>query len=374
MGGDAGGGRDDGFDKEGNYWESEEVEVEDHGLLELTSAETNPAAAKLQEIKDRHIGVDGTWKMIDLRSRWHVEESDVSRRMAELRVEHDRRLVEWETEQHRKCAHCGKLIENEISKYVGHDTYVHTGCHEDYKIFIAPECAHCHEKVVRVEGKFSGNKVKAQDGSVVHTECQEAYLLAMGEPCAQCNERLAGEYIFAVNGAKVHTDCKELYDRDQGLVCIQCHVAFEGAGPDATEAQTRAMQRVHFGELGYCHPGSCSVAWVREKAEKCVHCSRPIMPRIGGSVKGAEASPGSDEGNADNFLELENGKGKVHLECHEAYRASNRMSCGVCSQPLKDGAVFSVAGQVPAVNIHADCRDQWLEQHGSAEFQLLRAA
>ena len=99
-GGDAGGGRDDGFGKEGNYWESEEVEVEDHGLLELTSAETNPAAAKLQEIKDRHIGVDGTWKMIDLRSRWHVEESDVSRRMAELRVEHDRRLVEWD---------CGKL-------------------------------------------------------------------------------------------------------------------------------------------------------------------------------------------------------------------------------------------------------------------------
>lgn len=343
------------------------------GLLELTAAETNPNAAKLQEIRERNADVDQSWKMIDLRSRWHVEDADVSKRMAELRVDHERRLVEWETEQQRKCAQCGKVIANEISKYVGHDMYVHNGCHEDYKISIAPECAHCHEKVVKVEGRFSGNKVKAQDGSVVHTECQEAYLLAMGEPCAQCDKRLAGEYVFAVDGAKTHADCKEAYNRDQGLVCIQCHTAFDGVGPDATEEQKRGMQRVHFGEFGWCHPGSCAVGWVREKAERCVHCNRPIMPRIGDAVKGATEGDNSED-VADSFIELEDGKGKVHLECHDAYRESNRMQCGVCDKPLIDGAVYSVVGQTSAICIHANCRDQWLEEHGSAEFHLLRAA
>eukprot|EP01043_Picozoa_sp_COSAG02_P030438 COSAG02_NODE_1943_length_10309_cov_29.284721_4_plen_400_part_00 len=368
------GGRDDGFSRDGNYWEDEDEEAgDDHGLLELTAAETNPVAAKLQEIKARNSNTDKAWRMVDLRSRWHVEDSDVSKRMAELRVQHERRLVEWETEQHRKCAHCGKVIANEISKYVGHDMYVHTACHEGYTVSIAPECAHCHEKVVKVEGKFSGNKVKAQDGSVVHTECQELYLLAMGEPCAQCNERLAGEYVFSVDGAKVHEKCKDVYNRDQGLVCIQCHEAFEGAGADATDEQKRSMQRVNFGEFGWCHPGTCAVGWVREKAERCVHCGKPIMPRIGGSVKG-DAAGDEQEDAAHNFLELEEDKGKVHLECHDAYRESHRIQCGVCDQPLVNGAVYSVAAQAPPVCIHADCRDQWLEQHGSAEFHLLRAA
>lgn len=363
------GGRDDGFGREGNYWEAEDEDARaDDSLLALTAAETNPNAAKLQEIKERNAGVDKAWKMIDLRSRWHVEDADVLKRMAQLRLQHEQRLVDWETEQHRKCAHCDKVIANEISKYVGHDAYVHTACYEDYKVSIAPECAHCHEKVVKVEGKFSGNKVKAQDGSVVHTECQEAYLLAMGEPCAQCNERLAGEYTFAADGAKIHDGCKELYNRDKGLVCIQCHEAFEGVGPDASQEQKQAMQRVHFRGLGWCHPGSCAVAYVREKSEKCVQCGRSIMPQIGG-----DRSPDGDSVGADNFLELEGGKGKVHLECHDAYRESKRMRCGVCTMPLEDGAVYSVAGQSPPVCLHGDCRDQWLEQHGSAEFQLLRA-
>ena len=289
-------------------------------------------------------------------------------------VGHQEELIKKETEKQRKCVQCNKTIENELSKYVGHDMYVHTGCHEDYKISIAPECAHCHEKVVAVAGKFSGNKVKAQDGSEVHVECQEEYLLAMGEPCAQCAERLAGEYIFAVDGNKVHADCKELYDRDKGLVCIQCSIPFDGAGPDATEEQKRAMQRVHFGEHGWCHPGGCSVSWVREKAEKCVHCARPIMPRIGGAVSAddGDGDGTADPAAADNFIELENGLGKVHLKCHDEYRAASVMTCGVCQQPLKEGAIYSVAGEVPAVTIHAACQDRWLEEHGSAEFRLLR--
>lgn len=374
RGGERGsGGRDDGFARDGNYWEDEDDDAtDDNGLLELTAAETNPVAAKLQEIKSRNADVDQPWKLIELRSRWHVEDTDVSKRMAELRVQHERRLVEWETEQRRKCAQCGQVIADEISKYVGRDSYVHTGCHEEYKSSIAPECAHCHEKVVKVEGKFSGNKVKAQDGSVVHTECQEAYLLAMGEPCAQCNERLAGEYVLAVDGAKVHGGCNDMYNRDRGLVCVQCYEAFEGVAADATEEQKRSMQRVHFGEFGWCHPGSCAVGWVREKADRCVHCGRPIMPQIGAAVKGA-ASGGNADG-AHNYIELEEGKGKIHLECHDAYRESNRMHCGVCDQPLIDGAVYSVAAQAPAVCLHAHCRDQWLEQHGSAEFHLLRAS
>ena len=193
--GGAGGGRDDSFGKEGNYWENDDDDGlgGDHGLLEVSAAETEGWRQKLKEIQQRNAEVDGPSKMVDLRSHLSRDHIDTSKRMAQLRVDHQQRLVDWETEQQRKCAHCGKTIEGEISKYVGNEMYVHTECYDDYKVSIAPECAHCHEKVVRVEGKFSGNRVKAQDGSEVHVECQEAYLLAMGEPCAQCGERLAGE-------------------------------------------------------------------------------------------------------------------------------------------------------------------------------------
>ena len=171
---------------------------------------------------------------------------------------------------------------------------------------------------------------------------------------------------LAVDGSKVHAKCKEAYEYQEGLVCIQCHTTFEGASASASDEARQNMRRVHFGAVGWCHPGECAINYVKEHAERCVHCGKPIMPRIGDAL-------GADAHDSETYLELEDGKGKVHLKCHDAYREGLQMVCGVCTKPITSGAIYSVVGQVPAVQVHGECCDRWLEQHGAAEFHLLRS-
>ena len=58
-----GGSRDDGFGKEGNYWENEE-DMGEHGLLEVTAQETSAVAARMMELREEHADVDKTWELI----------------------------------------------------------------------------------------------------------------------------------------------------------------------------------------------------------------------------------------------------------------------------------------------------------------------
>eukprot|EP01052_Picozoa_sp_SAG31_P003276 SAG31_NODE_124_length_23684_cov_7.200127_8_plen_305_part_00 len=275
-----GDGREASFGAHGKFWEEEDGGDADHGLLKVGEEETSEYRRRLKDLKARHprSGSEIAINMMELRSGPWVRSVSVEKRMSELREQHAKRLVEWETDQRRICCQCKELIVNERAQTVENPLtnelqYCHQVCYMPWIEFHAPVCAYegCNYKVMPIEGRFSGSKVTTSAG-IVHAECYEAWVQSMSERCALCEERLGGDglYEIAADGKKVHAGCLSEYNFGRGLICLSCKNPFEKG-----ETGGR-VERVQF-EGGWTHKGKCAVAYMSQTAEKCVHCHRAIM-------------------------------------------------------------------------------------------------
>lgn len=302
--------------------------------------------------------------------------------MAELRAEHAKRLVEWETDQRRTCCQCKELIANERAATVENPLtlefeYCHQACHTDWISAHAPICAYegCDHKVMPIEGRFSGSKTTTPAG-IVHAECYEAWVQSMAERCALCEERLSGGFEVSADGKKVHADCKSKYNHSRGLLCLHCQEVFEEQMPE--HAPTVVSHRVKF-EHGWTHKGVCAVAYLRETAERCLHCKQAIMADGAGSQL--------EYGGLDEISYLQLKEGKIHRKCYGEYRKNTDLTCAVCSAPFDRGKFYAVidsrlhsprtqrarrgSASAEMQLVHAKCRNAYCEQHGSVSFKMM---
>mmetsp|Transcript_4448 Transcript_4448/g.10468 ORF Transcript_4448/g.10468 Transcript_4448/m.10468 type:complete len:1029 (-) Transcript_4448:8-3094(-) len=119
-----------------------------------------------------------------------------------------------------RCCVCKDLLMAVEGRFSGaytefgnHDK-VHAECRLVY-VQRLPKCAHCHEPVAKMEGKFCGNFFQLPDGkSRVHRECMPEYRRAQAPKCAHCSDPIlrdgggkTGKFYDAGQGAKVHLEC-----------------------------------------------------------------------------------------------------------------------------------------------------------------------
>eukprot|EP00294_Goniomonas_avonlea_P007913 CAMPEP_0114543274 /NCGR_PEP_ID=MMETSP0114-20121206/2269_1 /TAXON_ID=31324 /ORGANISM="Goniomonas sp, Strain m" /LENGTH=728 /DNA_ID=CAMNT_0001727603 /DNA_START=33 /DNA_END=2217 /DNA_ORIENTATION=- len=114
-----------------------------------------------------------------------------------------------------RCCVCKDLLMAVEGRFSGaytefgnHDK-VHAECRLVY-VQRLPKCAHCHEPVAKMEGKFCGNFFQLPDGkSRVHRECMPEYRRAQAPKCAHCSDPIlrdgggkTGKFYDAGQGAK----------------------------------------------------------------------------------------------------------------------------------------------------------------------------
>ncbi|RHY29935.1 hypothetical protein DYB32_005654 [Aphanomyces invadans] len=183
-------------------------------------------------------------------------------------------------------------------------------CADQYRSAHAPVCVECHERIEVVAGRFSGRLFALPDGTSCHAECMDSYRMRHAESCAHCHYaivKIEGKrcpsrvnqhtlVFFALDdGKKVHAECMEAYQVSIAKPCRHCGLPIvKGGRFDGRFYQLAASE------------DQCWDAFQATSAPKCRHCHDPIL-KVESKFDG-------------RFYDLNDGSGKVHFECWDAFR------------------------------------------------------